>query len=486
MLFYDNLYIGVIFLIIHVIQSGETLWQVANRYQVSIGQIVDTNQLPNPNQLVIGQALVIPSADILHIVKSGEALWRIAQMYGVTVNAIVANNKITNPAMIYPGLVLRIPPIRHTVQSGEALWQIAQQYQTTPQAIIKANTIQNPNLIYPGTSLIIPRKKPMIESNAFTYFSGETATQTVGAVADHLTYLAPFAYVIQEDGALQLYMDNDKDAINAALAKNAVPMMSITNFTATKAGENIAHLVLASEEHKRNLLTNIIKMMKLKGYQGLNIDFENVLPTDRELYNQFLQQAVDQLHQQGFFVSTSLAPKLSAEQKGLLYEAHDYAAHGRIVDFVVLMTYEWGYRLGPPQAVSPLNEIRRVLDYALTVIPKEKILMGFQLYARDWVVPHVKGQEAETYSPQEAVARAVKYGVTIQYDPVAASPYFYYTDEQGRNHEVWFEDARSAQAKFNTIKEYGLRGVSYWVLGYPFPQNWVLLADNFEIKKRLP
>jgi len=298
-----------------------------------------------------------------------------------------------------------------------------------------------------------------------------------------MTYIAPFAYVIQPDGTLVLYMENDTDAIKAGLAKGALPMMSITNFTSTKAGENIAHDVLSSEENRGKLLENILSMMRTKGYRGLNIDFENVLPADRELYNQFLQHAVDTLHKEGFFVSTSLAPKISGEQKGLLYEAHDYPAHGRIADFVVLMTYEWGYRLGPPQAVSPLNQIRRVLDYAVSVIPREKILMGFQLYARDWVIPHVQGSEAETYSPQEAVNRAIKYGVAIQYDPVAASPFFRYTDEQGRNHEVWFEDARSAQAKFDLIKEYKLRGVSYWVLGYPYPQNWALLEDNFTIKK---
>src|SRR5206468_11832810 len=145
------------------------------------------------------------------------------------------------------------------------------------------------------------------------------------------------------------------------------------------------------------------------GYRELNVDFENVYPQDRDLYNQFLQKAVDRLHPEGYFVSTALAPKVSAEQKGLLYEAHDYPAHGRIVDFVVLMTYEWGYRLGPPQAVSPLNKIKDVLNYAVSVIPREKILMGFQLYARDWMIPHISGQEAETYSPQEAISRAVQH-----------------------------------------------------------------------------
>lgn len=71
----------------------------------------------------------------------------------------------------------------------------------------------------------------------------------------------------------------------------------------------------------------------------------------------------------------------------------------------------------------------------------------------------------------------------IQYDSVAQSPFYRYQDSQGRTHEVWFEDARSAQAKFDTVKEYGLAGISYWALGYPFPQNWTLLEANFQIIK---
>jgi spore germination protein len=470
-------------MIIHVVQRGESLWQISSRYQVTISQVTNLNALENPNQLVVGQALLIPSYDAFHTVRSGEALWSIAQRYGTSADAIVRVNGITNPALIYPGTVLKIPAIRHTVQPGEALWQIARRYGVTVQSIIRANQIQNPNVLYPGTILVIPRPKPTIESNAFTYHSDEKAVELVREVAELMTYIAPFAYVIQPDGSLVLYMKDDTDAIQTGLAKGALPMMSITNFTTTQTGENIAHEVLASDEHRSNLLNNILSVMREKGYRGLNIDFENVLPADRELYNTFLQESVNTLHKEGYFVSTSLAPKITADQKGLLYEAHDYPAHGRIADFVVLMTYEWGYRFGPPRAVSPLNEIRRVLDYAITAIPRNKILMGFQLYARDWVIPHVQGQEAETYSPQEAVNRAIKYGAAIQYDTVAASPFFRYTDEQGREHEVWFEDARSAQAKFDLIKQYNLRGVSYWVLGYPFPQNWALLEDNFNIKK---
>ncbi|HEY5584701.1 MAG TPA: LysM peptidoglycan-binding domain-containing protein [Ruminiclostridium sp.] len=467
---------------IHVVKPGETLWQIANNYYLPIAEIVEVNELLNPNQLVAGQALVIPSEDIFHAVKPGETLWRIAQTYRTTVPTILQNNKIANPANIFPGLIIYIPAPRHRIQPGETLWAIAQRYGISLQDLIKVNNIIDITLVYPGTILVLPRKpRPPINVNGYIYILGEEAVPIIKKDGEHLTYLSPFAYLIKENGSLQPI--NDMPAIQAAKAEKAIPMMSLTNFTATTKGENLAQIVLNSPPIVERLLADIINTMKQKGYLGLNIDFENVLPADREAYNRFLQGAVTRLHSEGFFVSTALAPKVSAEQSGSLYEAHDYEAHGRIVDFVILMTYEWGWRKGPPQAISPLNEIKRVLDYAISVIPREKIYFGFQIYARDWLLPHIVGQEAETFSSQGAILRAVKYGAVIEYDSFKQSPFFRYTDEQGRKHEVWFEDARSAQAKFDVVKNYKLKGISYWVLGYPFPQNWVLLEDNFTVQK---
>lgn len=422
-------------MLIHVVRRGDTLWKIGHQYNVTVNQLNSVNQLPNPNALVIGQALIIPVPYRDYVVKPGDTLWKIAQQSGTTVQAILQANQIPNPAMIYPGQVIRI----------------SDQY------------------------------RPTIDVNAFTIQFGEEGAQEVRSVSRHLTYVSPFGYRITAAGGLEAI--NDTATIQAALANRVQPMMAITNFSATEAGTQLAHTILSNPDLQDRLLTNILTTMRSKGYRGLNVDFENVSPGDRELYNQFLRRTVDRLHPEGFFVSSSLAPKTSGEQKGLLYEAHDYPAHGEILDFVVLMTYEWGYRLGPPQAISPVNQMRAVINYAVSVIPRNKILMGFQLYARDWLIPHVQGQEAETFSMQEAIRRAVRYGTVIQYQQRTESPFFRYTDERGRQHEVWFEDARSAQAKFNLVKEFNLRGISYWVLGYPFPQNWVLLEDNFRVRK---
>ncbi len=467
---------------IHVVREGESLWIISQQYRVSWNQIVKTNRLEYPEKLLIGQALLIPDQSLSYKVQSGDTLAKIAIEHGVSLQTLLQTNHLPKPINIYPGLKINIPVKTYTVRNRDTLNHIAQAYGTSIQALMKLNQITNLSHLYPGQKLRIPQHpKPLIEVNAFTNVYGETGASQVREVGYDLTYVSPFGYRIRDDGTLEAI--NDGPTIKAAKENRVIPMMAITNFSATQTGTQLAHSILSNSSLVEKLLTTIIQTMEDKGYRGLNIDFENVLPEDRNLYNDFLTKVVEKLHEKGFFVSSSLAPKINSEQKGLLVEAHDYAAHGRILDFVVLMTYEWGYRKGPPQAISPLNQIKKVLDYAVTVIPSNKIFLGFQIYARDWLVPHVKGQEAETFDMQEAIRRAVKYNVEILFDQVSKSPHYSYQDEQGRTHEVWFEDARSAKAKFDLVSSYKLRGISYWVLGYPFPQNWELLSNMFTIKK---
>ena len=376
----------------------------------------------------------------------------------------------------------------YTVRPGDQLRQLADAFRVTPESIIAVNGLPNPGNLLTGQSLIIPTASPTIEKtdisvNGYQYFLGIENAAIVHEKGEYLTILTPFAYTVNEKGDLDQI--DDAALINAAYESKTAPMMCIVNFSSTVRGQDVAHQLLNNLTAVQNLLSNIIAVMNQKGYLGLNIDFEYVPPEDKESYNAFLRLAAETLHEQGFFVSSAVAPKTGPEQLGVLYGAIDYPVHGSLMDFVILMTYEWGYRAGPPQAISPLNQIRRVLDYAVSVIPENKIYFGFQIYARDWLLPHVQGQEAETFSCQEALNRAVRHDAEIHYDEIAQAPFFTYRNSQGQMHEVWFEDARSAQAKFETVKAYGLSGISYWALGYPFPQNWTLLAENFRIIKQI-
>lgn len=132
-------------------------------------------------------------------------------------------------------------------------------------------------------------------------------------------------------------------------------------------------------------------------------------------------------------------------------------------------------------AVAPLRNVELVVDYALSEIPAEKIWMGIPNYGYDWTLPFRQGSRARSISNQEAVTLAVQNRAAIRFDQAAQSPWFRYVDGQGREHEVWFEDARSIRAKLELARSRGLYGVGYWNLMRPFPQNWALLNSLYEI-----
>lgn len=467
---------------IHVVQRGENLWEIAQRNGIDINQVILVNQLENPNVLVVGQSLVIPNPNQEYVVTPGDNLWAIAQRYGVTVDELAEANNITNQSLLYVGEMLQMPYVTHVVQVGEILWAIAQQYGVSINQITAVNNISNSSYIYPGQRLRIPlTDRPLIEVNAYITQTNEQARREVLVLGNNFTYLSPFMYSVQTDGTITDMQE--EQIIQAAEATNVAPLLVLTNFSEGSFDSDLAATILRDSGLQETLITNILEEVREKGYTGINIDFEYVYPEDRENYNNFLRRLVERFHAEGLLVSTALAPKDSADQAGLLYEAHDYEAHGNIVDFVVVMTYEWGWAGGEPWAIAPINEVEEVLDFAVTVIPRDKILMGVPLYGRDWKIPWQEGTTAQTVGPREAVNLAAEYGVAIQYNTTYESPFFRYVDESGQEHEVWFEDARSMQAKYDTVKEYGLRGVSYWVLGNPFPENWAVLRDNFRIRK---
>ncbi len=137
-------------------------------------------------------------------------------------------------------------------------------------------------------------------------------------------------------------------------------------------------------------------------------------------------------------------------------------------------------------AVAPVNKVREVVEYAITEIPVQKIQMGIPNYAYDWTLPFVQGtSRAAGIGNEQAVRIAAQYNAAIQFDTLAQTPFFTYWDYDGREHIVWFEDARSIRAKLGLIQEFTLAGAGYWNIMRPFTQNWLLLSQTFFITKLL-
>jgi spore germination protein len=425
---------------IHVIRRNESLTSIARAYHTTVNDIIEANELPNPNDLVVGQSIVIPIIGRFYFVQPGDSLFSIARKVGVPYQELAKINRINVNQPLNVGFRLYIPQGR------------------------KRNAEFNAYVEPRGTTVA-----PVLENSA-------------REAAPYLTYLAPFSFQARRDGTLKEPLLNNFPAI--AKTNRNVLMMVINNQENDQFSDELGRILLNDIAIQDKFLNTIVATAKKYGFRDIHFDFEFLRPADREAYNNFLRKAKQRFKNEGWLMSTALAPKTSATQKGKWYEGHDYKAHGEISDFVVIMTYEWGYSGGPAMAVSPIDSVRKVLEYAITEMPSNKILMGQNLYGYDWTLPFVQGSVAKAVSPQQAIQLAAKNNVPIQYDTKAEAPFFKYRDEAGKEHEVWFEDARSIQAKFDLIKELNIRGMSYWKLGLSFPQNWLLIVDNFNVTKK--
>ncbi len=375
--------------------------------------------------------------------------------------------------------------IIYVVKQGDTVYTIASMHETTPLRIIEDNGLRNPSELVIGQSLVITDdadKENARQIMVFGYVYPNINRNLILNTFSYLTAINLFNYMVTEEGNL-IYI-NDEDLINLASDNGVVSLLVLTNLEPGAAfNSDIMRNIVNNENIQDLLINNILDVLAAKNYYGVDIDFEYIYPEDKERYINFIQKMTNALHEKGYMVTIALAPKISSEQKGLLYESHDYKALGSIVDKVLLMTYEWGYTMGPPMAVAPINNVEKVIQYAVTEIDTDKILMGIPNYGYDWFIPYEKGTKANVVSNVEAIDLAQRYGATIQFDELAQTPFFNYTDDNDRKHVVWFEDARSIVAKLGLVEKYNLAGIFYWTLMSPFPQNWTVLENTFNVEK---
>jgi len=424
---------------IYTIKAGDTLFKIAQNYNITIEELVEVNGLTRPNDLVVGQSIFIPTqanGSGTYVVRAGDTMYLIAERLGISLQELISLN---------------------------------------PQIV-------NPNVIQIGQVINVPNSKRMIEVNG--YAIANISQMTLDRTLPYLTYLSIFSYQAKNDGSLYiLYEDR---LISSARNASVAPIMVVTNIGESGGFESeLASVILNNPQIQRTFINNIINTLNSKNYYGVDIDFEYLYPSDRDMYVSFLANLKEELDKYNKTLSVAVAPKYRDNQQGILYEAHDYRAIGEIADRVIIMTYEWGYVYGEPMAISPYSEVEAVLRYAVTRIPSEKILMGMPNYAYDWALPYVAGTSANTITNARALEIAIENGATIMFDDRARTPYFNYVDASGKTRVVWFDDARSYSEKLGLVSKYNLAGISVWTINNYNAVLWSVLKNMYGIKKVL-
>ena len=420
---------------IYTVKAGDSLNEISRRFGIPISRIIADNALRYPNNLVVGQHLIIMSDTVRHVIKEGQTLYSLSLEFEVPLDELLAANPDVNPFSLQIGDAINIP--------------LAEE---------------------------VERRPAIINGYAYTNITD----RALECALPFLTFLSPFSYSLTPDG--ELAAPPDERLIERAKESAVMPLMVVANISEGTFSTEVLSQILASEDARERLISSIMTELENKDYYGVNLDIEYISPDDKDAYNDFLRELSERLHNENYILITSVAPKYSADQQGILYESHDYKVQGEVADYVIIMTYEWGFTYSSPMSVQPIEEVRKVLEYAITEIPSEKIIMGMPNYGYNWNLPYTRGTAATSIGLSAALDTAIKHNSEILYDEKTQTPYYYYT-ENGTGHVVWFDDAKSIDAKLRLVDEFNLAGASYWTINRCFIPNWEIAANLFDIIK---
>ncbi len=363
-------------MIIHVVQQGETIQSIAEFYGVSETILIQDNGLENPNDLVIGQSLVIVYPELTYTVKDGDSLMDIAKFHNVTVMQLLQNN---------PYLADR-------------------------------------EYIYPGDKIVInynKKGKITTHGNTVPYINKDTLRRTL----PYLTYLSVLNYTATIEGEIISYYD-DAEIIQITKDYGVIPLMLLTTLTIRgEANIRTAYDLLLNEDFQNKQIENILSILRTKGYYGINISFEYISVSSLQVYENYFIKIANRLKEEGYLVFAIVNPNITAIGNEIIFERASYSLIDQIAHNIIFMNFEWARSINPPSPISSIYNMNVYLEYLLEFILPDKIIAGLATIGYDWELPFSAGiSSVNSLTHDRAIDLARSVGAVIQFDEILFLP----------------------------------------------------------------
>ncbi|KAA9160915.1 peptidoglycan hydrolase [Amycolatopsis acidicola] len=315
------------------------------------------------------------------------------------------------------------------------------------------------------------------------YWNIRGGTDSVLAHPDELTEASPWLYGLDERGNVVLQQGQARTDGAAQIARLRDAGIEVTPTIANVSDGHwqsaLVSRILHDPEAARRHVTDVVALVERERYTGIDIDYEELTGADRDAFSGFVTQLADALHANGKRLSVDVFAKTTDAGYDQRNQAQDYAALGRAADQVRLMAYDYHWQTSAPGPIAPVSWVRSVLEYAVTQIPRAKIVLGIPLYGYDWV-----GHDGTPVSWLQVYGRSREFQAQVEWDGVSESPHLTYVDGQQVRHELWFENAYSASAKLDLAREFRIGGVFLWMFGPEDDLIWAKLGQHWYLAGR--
>lgn len=421
----------------------------------------------------------------VYTVQPGDTIYTIAEKFNIPYTRLVQQNLIrpNYDLVVGQNLVITYPEQVYYIQSGDTLQSIADAFEVSDIQLLQNNPqLSDRDYFYIGEEIIISYKKDIeeleVNGYAFSYIDVNTLKKTLPL----LTYLTILGYQITATG--DIVAPNDTNIIKIAKEYGVAPLMMCTTLNIQGQGSyEITHTILNDENLKENYINNIIRVLRQNNLAGINFGCQFILKEDLQSHINLMAEVKSRLQNEGFLVFITIVPSTYGFVPGGVNDSTYFYQIGQIADRVILISYEWTYAAIPLVAQTTVNFLEIYVQYAVTQIPSNKILLGITRVAYDWELPYIENESnIKALTNTSAINLAYDMGVDILFDEETQTPYFYYT-YSGTEHFVWFKDANTINSILNLINKYNLKGISVWSIMDFGPATWTVINSQKKIEK---
>jgi spore germination protein len=424
----------------------------------------------------------------IYVVQTGDTINKIADSYGVSVDKLILDNHLTNPNKLVPGevIIITYPSKTYTVKDGDSLDSIASLENVTVNELLRNNPrISDKDYIYPGEVLTISfNRAGKIATNGFT--ATFIDRQTLKKTLPYLTYLSIFNYRIIKNGDV-VGNNDDIDIIQLSKEYGVIPLLHLASISVQGDIDfEVTFETLSSEELQNKLVDNIVKIIREKGYYGVNLAAQYITAANQQLYYNYTKRFSDRLRQEGLLTFITINPKIDTLDNEVIYEDIDYANFSSIVDSMVFIQYRWSIGTMPPAPLISIRSLNTFLDYILPQLASLKIFVGTPAIGYIWELPFVPGlSKSNALTIDNVINLARDVGATIQFDEVSQTPYINYSDSN-EDFTIWFVNALTVNSLIKLLSERNVFGTAIWNIMTFFEKLWLVINCQYEIIKLLP
>ena len=324
----------------------------------------------------------------------------------------------------------------------------------------------------------------------FYYVDNENAYESLVTNIDRIDVVAPSAYYVEEDGVVWGDVDPRIMELTRRHGVKLIPLLVNRGFDQQKL-----HALLTDEAARSRVIGTLAELCRRHGFDGIQVDFENLSINDRDAFTRFYQLAAAALRSAGCGISVAVVhrpdelPGPTPYHKWLFDSwrgGYDLQALGEAGDFISIMTYSQHTRRTPPGPQAGTPWVEDVVEYFLRFVPAEKLSVGIAVSSQHWYTSYeerITPELARSYSAQLSHSRALalidRYDADVKWDDEQHVSYAFFP-VGGTFEWIFMEDARSFRAKLDLMQRYGLRGFSVWVLGPEDPAIWEALPVKAE------